>query len=118
MGYRYRQKVVSEVRGQYERVVADIQPDKDFVCADELVTWPSKNGLCYPVFQPQSLHGGGHAETRDISPSPSQSSCIQELKDRELVFKKDRDSLLEMKMKLSMELVWLKQAIASRQKVK
>ena len=32
-------------------------------------------------------------------------------------FPKDRDSLLELKSHMAMELVWLKQAIASRQKV-
>ena len=46
------------------------------------------------------------------SKNPMQSEYV-----REFVFNNDRNSLLEARSKLGMELLWLKQAITSRQKV-
>lgn len=122
LGYWYRHKVVHQVRQLYEQVVTDIQPEKDFLFADESVTWPCKAGLCYPVFQARDMQESETSVTREI-PLKASEQCtrcksIPELgKDKELVFNKDRESLLEIRSKLSMELVWLKQAITSRQKV-
>lgn len=116
LGYCYRQKVVHEVRQLYEQVVADIQPDQDYPFADECVTWPCKVDLCYPVFQARNKQ-----ESETVSretPLMAEQCTTSELgKDKELFFNKDRESLLEIRSKLSMELVWLKQAITSRQKV-
>lgn len=125
--------MVQEVRAQYEQVVSDIQPQKDFPFADESVTWPCKGGLCYPVFQTMDLREENTREPpqasapRQHTREPPQVSTprqpctechgIPEEVGEELVFNKDRESLLEIRSKVGMELVWLKQAITSRQKV-
>jgi hypothetical protein len=107
------------VRELYEQVVADIQPDKDFAFADECVVWPSKTGLCYPVFEVGTLQASD-GEARGITRRPGRSRSVpHDQVEGKLVFNEgDRESLLEMRAKLSMELVWLKQAIASRRKVR
>ncbi len=197
-GYSFRQKVVHEVRRQYEEIVSQLQP-----LAEESVNWPSKGALCYPRFTPSTFQGdhdwmegpiesesglcvdelapSNEAILKDVTPSrirgehnigggsgnsgltSVEGMVKDELKGGDLsvpdedatkdkqkgsadhedaikdvqrdstdlkadeagemdsdVFKslhKDRDSLLELRSKLGMELLWLKQAIASRQKV-
>lgn len=113
MGYCYRQKVVHQVRTLYEHVVVEIEPENDIPFANESVMWPRKVGLCYPVFQPRNVEDNILRKTDQLC-----QECANEEKEVEqLVFNKDRESLLEMRSRLAMELVWLKQAISSRQKV-
>lgn len=124
LGHWYRSKVVHQVRARYEQVVTEIQPNKDFPFADESVTWPSQVGLCYPVFRTicspnsSSVHEQSHQLWKNSLPDPAVSKNKEEEKEEgELIFNKDRQSLLEMRSKLEMELVWLRQAINSRHKV-
>lgn len=137
LGYTYRQKVVHEVRAEYEKKVLEIQSENSCPLANEIATWRTNVGLCYPVFKARnSLHVGENpylpsdqSDVRNPSPIPSPSSPAvfntsppSDWKEEEVeVFIKnlpnDRNTLLELKSKLGMELIWLKQAIVSRQKV-
>lgn len=133
LGYCYRQKVVHKVRTTYEQVVSEIQPQNDFSFADEVVDWPSEVELCYPVFQDiknivegtgirdtphDKVHGNKAALHRDCRCAGNlMAPQVNQVVEGGLVFDRDRESLLEIRSKLGMELVWLKQAITSRQKV-
>lgn len=121
LGYCYRQKLVHQVRAEYEQVVAHVQPQKDFPFADESVTWPCKDRLCYPVFQTVNMREEVMGEPPQVSAPQRECDAAPEAEvgeeKEQLVFNKDRQSLLEIRSKLGMELVWLKQAITSRQKV-
>lgn len=132
LGYCYRQKVVHKVRTTYEQVVSEIQPQNDFSFADEVVDWPSEVELCYPVFQDiknvvegtgirdtphDKVHGNKAALHRDCRCAGNlMAPQVNQVVEGGLVFDRDRESLLEIRSKLGMELVWLKQAITSRQK--
>ena len=118
LGYWYRHTVVHQVRAEYEQIVAETQPDRDCSFADEAVTWPTQGTLCYPVFQAQARSMDEASAVPPCRHPQCDGPYLQDRTEEEkLVFGKDRESLLEMRRKLGMELVWLKQAIASRQQV-
>lgn len=123
MGYLYRHQLVRMVRTEYEEIVSEIQSKSSFEAlpfANEAVTWPSEVGLCYPVFRPQTGVTNERRHAGSVTTKlPSADFAEVEKKDTLVInLPSDKESLLELKGKLSMELVWLRQAIASRQKVK
>ena len=124
LGYCFRQKVVSETRAQYEQLVSEIRQDNACSLAKETIDWPSPVTLCCPVFN------GETSATPVVKPLVATLSedvhlhgRQQETSDKTVgteIFEtlpKDKESLLELRSKLGMELVWIKQAISSRQKV-
>ena len=116
----YRQKLVHAIRTEYEQIVSQIQSDnfEALSFANEIVSWPSEIQLCYPVFNPCSS-GDVVVEASDTIPSSHcQHDMCSSLSAEGISLLNDRDSLLKLRKKLAMELLWLKQAIASRQKVK
>ena len=75
--YLHGRQLIQDVRKDYEQMVSEIQSDIS-VCtlplANELVTWPSPSGLCYPVFQERQCEVTHHDQgpsvaTHDQSPS-------------------------------------------------
>lgn len=135
MGYSYRQRVVHDIRKQYEEAVLEIQFDSTVPLAKETVTWPSKVALCFPVFKQSTSQDTEETTAMPLVSNQVSTPGASNLMDtdqlavskeevegeRQVIFKqlsKDKESLLELRSKLGMELVWLKQAITSRQKVK
>ncbi len=98
------------VRTEYEGLVSEIECGQEFKgcpLAEETVTWPLKNELCYPIFNAQPdelLMNSSYVYSNTCTP------CEDNLPN-------DRATLIELRKRLAMELVWLKQAIASRRKV-
>lgn len=124
------------MRAEYEEIVSEIQSDEWLPVANELVKWPCPGGLCYPVFQAKETHAmaatsspsvaphlplldGPTSGQDSVAPGQGQASVKQDKEDEVdfVVIPRDKESLLELRRKLSMELVWLKQAIISRQQV-
>ena len=107
--------------------------EQDF--SKETVTWPTPQALCYPVFKDTSnkdtsiakppIISKSHSKFEVHNPNSDISSCgllysvdVETMDEKEILnnLPKDKDSLLELRSKLGMELVWLRQAISSRQK--
>lgn len=111
-----------ETRAHYQQLVVEIQHDIATPLAKEVVTWPSKFTLCSPIFTSQDNRDPLQPAMNQVIGAEVADVCLASKKvgGDNLVWKqlpKDRQSLLELRTKLSMELVWLQQAIASRQKV-
>lgn len=124
LGYCYRQKVVQETRAQYQQLVSEIQQDNITTSASarETVVWPSQLTLCYPAFKGSTSQANVPLLISSFSPEVSNQDplCVEKMEGGKEVFKnlpEDRESLIELRSKLGMELVWLRQAISSRQKV-
>lgn len=87
------------MRREYEEIVSEVQSEDgldSLSLAKEQPMWNSEVCLCFPVFKAEYMH--------------INTSVSTDLPD-------DRKSLIQLRQQLAMELVWIKQAIASRQKV-
>ena len=88
----------------------------------EALTWPHPNRMCYPQFRlVDSLGRKTDSLTATIATEGKTGykdvAGCQETHLGNLSFPRDKESLIELRRQLSMELVWLKQAVYSRQQV-
>ncbi len=137
-----RRELVHGLRRDYESVVNQVQTLEEAVLlTSEVVVWPQENTLCLPSFvvpcehvpiaytpeqEPPTLaevSSNGHPDSElsihtDIndtgSPTVDHSTIDGSMR---LELPKSKEGLMELREQLSLELLWLKQAIVSRQNV-
>ena len=79
MGHAIRRQLLHWVREEYERTVQEIEADSYLPLTNQVIHWPRRNALCFPVFQDQNekvdtLGQCGDSDKRDGSMNSSASS--------------------------------------------
>ncbi len=105
------------VRTQYETIAEEIT-SANSLPRPEAVLWPHSHRLCYPCFKARHDDGDILTNRELLWTGPDGGQCLQEKQSlNNIPLPEDKKSLLELRRQLYMELVWLKQAIRSRQQV-
>lgn len=105
--------MLNAVRSEYEDLVMEINS-----CQPHLgvLTWAHPGRLCYPRFK--AVDVGINSTTKACATEDKHGiEFITESGVGDISLPRDRESLMELRRQLSMELLWLKQAIDSRQQV-
>lgn len=90
LGHVVRRQLLHQVREEYERTVQEIRTGSSLPLANQVIHWPKKNALCYPVFKDRveeisehhahSYHGRegtrSSAVSDAVSPGMHESSTI------------------------------------------
>jgi len=119
-----RKDLLACVRSEYEAIASEISSNSGW---SETLSWPNPNKLCYPRFT-QEKDGDVTASDQKVAISSNNVAasgcggaltagghCQQEL--GSISLPRDRESLMDLRHQMLMELMWLKQAISSRQQV-
>ena len=122
-GLLLRRELLASVRSDYEAIVSEINLDSQLL--SEILNWPHPDRLCYPRFRMQEK-SDGHLTASDrcsheVVVSGGDGVLADGMQDAQelgsIILPKDRESLMDLRQQLLMELMWLKQAISSRQQV-
>lgn len=98
-GCAVRRRLVRAVRREYGEVAAECEGG-----IASLISWPAPATLCFPRFSRSSGVAASRCQTNTPQLQPGELGSLSQ------------EQLLELRAQLSMELLWTRQAIASRQK--